>query len=131
MNDTFAEKKQDEVINTSTTNTPSGSGGGTSSGAPGGQKGNQKGGAQSAGMRPALGFAAYGLGPLPSGMPPLNETRFRNDEVVFQIGGKLTNDDLNVIEGKRTELAGRLQQRYGYAKDEAEREIDTWLRDTT
>jgi len=32
-----------------------------------------------------------------------------------------------VIEGKRTELAGRLQQRYGVAKDEAERDIDTWL----
>ena len=41
--------------------------------------------------------------------------------------GKLTNDDLDVIEGKRTELAGRLQQRYGVAKDDAERQIDTWL----
>jgi uncharacterized protein YjbJ (UPF0337 family) len=41
--------------------------------------------------------------------------------------GKLTSDDLDVIEGKRTELAGRLQQRYGVAKDEAERDIDTWL----
>ena len=44
--------------------------------------------------------------------------------------GKLTNDDLEVVAGKRTELAGRLQQRYGYAKDQADREIDTWLRDT-
>jgi uncharacterized protein YjbJ (UPF0337 family) len=35
-----------------------------------------------------------------------------------------------VVAGKRTELAGRLQQRYGYAKDQADREIDTWLRDT-
>jgi uncharacterized protein YjbJ (UPF0337 family) len=34
------------------------------------------------------------------------------------------------IDGKRNELAGRLQQRYGYAKDQAEREIDTWLRET-
>jgi uncharacterized protein YjbJ (UPF0337 family) len=41
--------------------------------------------------------------------------------------GKLTNDDLDVIEGRRNELAGRLQQRYGYAKDQAEKEIDTWL----
>lgn len=32
---------------------------------------------------------------------------------VQQQWGKLTNDDLDVIEGKRTELAGRLQQRYG------------------
>jgi uncharacterized protein YjbJ (UPF0337 family) len=44
--------------------------------------------------------------------------------------GKLTNDDLEVVAGKRTELAGRLQQRYGYAKDQADRQIDTWLRDT-
>jgi uncharacterized protein YjbJ (UPF0337 family) len=46
---------------------------------------------------------------------------------VQQKWGKLTNDDLNVIEGKRSELIGRLQQRYGVAKDQAEREIDTWL----
>jgi len=42
--------------------------------------------------------------------------------------GKLTDDDVNVIEGKRSELSGRLQQRYGVAKDEAERQIDTWLK---
>ena len=42
--------------------------------------------------------------------------------------GKLTNDDLDVIEGKRTELSGRLQRRYGVARDEAERQIDTWLK---
>ncbi|MEN3378147.1 MAG: hypothetical protein V7604_3502 [Hyphomicrobiales bacterium] len=41
--------------------------------------------------------------------------------------GKLTDDDLDVIEGKRTELSGKLQARYGYAKDEAEKNIDTWL----
>jgi uncharacterized protein YjbJ (UPF0337 family) len=41
--------------------------------------------------------------------------------------GKLTDDDLDLIEGKRTELAGKLQARYGYAKDEAEKNIDTWL----
>ena len=34
---------------------------------------------------------------------------------------KLTDDDLDVIEGKRDQLSGRLQQRYGYAKEEAER----------
>jgi len=47
---------------------------------------------------------------------------------VTQQWGKLTDDDLNVIAGKRTELAGRLQERYGFAKDEAERQIDNWLR---
>jgi uncharacterized protein YjbJ (UPF0337 family) len=44
--------------------------------------------------------------------------------------GKLTSDDLDVIKGRRTELAGRLQQRYGYARDEAEREIDSWMKST-
>lgn len=47
---------------------------------------------------------------------------------VQQKWGKLTDDDLDVIEGKRTELTGRLQQRYGVAKDEAERQIDSWLK---
>ena len=36
--------------------------------------------------------------------------------------------DLDVIEGKRKELAGRLQRHYGVAQDEAERQIDTWLK---
>lgn len=37
--------------------------------------------------------------------------------------GKLTDDDLTTLEGKRDQLAGILQQRYGYAKDQAEREV--------
>ena len=45
--------------------------------------------------------------------------------------GKLTKDDLSQVNGKRTELCGRLQQRDGYAKDQAEREIDTWLNRTS
>jgi uncharacterized protein YjbJ (UPF0337 family) len=47
---------------------------------------------------------------------------------VQQKWGKLTDDDFNVIEGKRSELSGRLQERYGVARDEAERQIDTWLK---
>jgi len=42
--------------------------------------------------------------------------------------GKLTDDDLDVIEGSREELEGRLQSRYGYAKDLARTEVDAWLR---
>jgi uncharacterized protein YjbJ (UPF0337 family) len=38
--------------------------------------------------------------------------------------GKLTDDDLKVIQGKRDQLAGLLQERYGYAKEQAERELD-------
>jgi uncharacterized protein YjbJ (UPF0337 family) len=41
--------------------------------------------------------------------------------------GDLTDDDLMAIEGRRDELEGRLQQRYGYAKDVARKEIDSWL----
>jgi uncharacterized protein YjbJ (UPF0337 family) len=43
---------------------------------------------------------------------------------VKQRWGKLTDDDLNTIEGKRDEIAGKLQERYGYAKEQAERELD-------
>jgi uncharacterized protein YjbJ (UPF0337 family) len=37
--------------------------------------------------------------------------------------GKLTDDDLDVIAGKREQLIGVLQQRYGYARDALEREV--------
>jgi uncharacterized protein YjbJ (UPF0337 family) len=37
--------------------------------------------------------------------------------------GKLTNDDLDVIEGKREELVGRIQERYGIEKEEAEKQV--------
>lgn len=43
--------------------------------------------------------------------------------------GKLTDDDLTVIAGKRDELAGLLQERYGYAKEQAEKEIDEFVRE--
>jgi uncharacterized protein YjbJ (UPF0337 family) len=38
--------------------------------------------------------------------------------------GKLTDDDLTTIAGKRDQLAGLLQQRYGYEKQQAEKELD-------
>ncbi|MFQ3595879.1 MAG: CsbD family protein [Sphingomonadaceae bacterium] len=38
--------------------------------------------------------------------------------------GKLTDDDMTEIAGKRDVLIGKLQQKYGVAKDEAERQID-------
>jgi uncharacterized protein YjbJ (UPF0337 family) len=41
--------------------------------------------------------------------------------------GKLTDDDLDVIAGKRDQLVGKLQERYGYEKDKAEKEIDREL----
>ena len=40
--------------------------------------------------------------------------------------GKLTDDELQEARGKRERLSGRVQERYGIAKDEAERQIDEW-----
>jgi uncharacterized protein YjbJ (UPF0337 family) len=42
--------------------------------------------------------------------------------------GKLTDDDLDVIAGKRDQLLGRIQQRHGIAKEEAERQVETFER---
>jgi uncharacterized protein YjbJ (UPF0337 family) len=41
---------------------------------------------------------------------------------------KLTDDDLEYIAGNREHFAGRLQERYGIAKEEAERQLDEWVR---
>jgi len=42
--------------------------------------------------------------------------------------GKLTNDDLTAIAGRRDRLEGTIQERYGYAKARARREIEDWYR---
>ncbi len=42
--------------------------------------------------------------------------------------GKLTDDDLTAIAGKKDQLVGKLQERYGYEKDQAERELDEFAR---
>lgn len=42
--------------------------------------------------------------------------------------GKLTNDDLDIIEGDRDRLVGRIQELYGIEKDEARRQVDEWER---
>ena len=41
--------------------------------------------------------------------------------------GQLTDDELDQIAGKRDKLAGLLQERYGYNRMEAEKEIDAFL----
>ena len=45
---------------------------------------------------------------------------------IMSTWGKLTDDDIESIKGKRTELLGLIQSRYGRAKDDAERKIDRW-----
>ncbi len=42
--------------------------------------------------------------------------------------GKLTDSDLDQIAGKRDQFLGKLQERYGYSKEQAEKELDTWER---
>lgn len=42
--------------------------------------------------------------------------------------GKLTNDDLDIVGGKREQLAGKIQERYGIGRDEAEKQVDQWER---
>jgi uncharacterized protein YjbJ (UPF0337 family) len=41
--------------------------------------------------------------------------------------GKLTDDDLTAINGRREELEGKIQERYGIAKDQARKDVDAWF----
>jgi uncharacterized protein YjbJ (UPF0337 family) len=41
--------------------------------------------------------------------------------------GKLTNDDWTQVEGSYDKLVGKVQERYGYARDQAQRDVDDWL----
>ena len=42
--------------------------------------------------------------------------------------GKLTDDDVNTVQGRTQQLVGKIQERYGLARDEAERQVDAWIR---
>ena len=42
--------------------------------------------------------------------------------------GQLTDDDIHVIAGRRDQLIGRIQERYGIAREVATREVDTFLK---
>ena len=42
--------------------------------------------------------------------------------------GKLTDDDIDVINGQNEQLVGKIQEKYGIAKDEAQRQVDDWMR---
>ena len=46
---------------------------------------------------------------------------------VKQKWGKLTDSDLDYIAGKRDEFIGRLQERYGLGKEEAQKQAEEWL----
>jgi len=42
--------------------------------------------------------------------------------------GKLTDDDLEQIAGMRDKLVGRLQERYGIAREDAQKKADEWIK---
>lgn len=46
---------------------------------------------------------------------------------VKQQWGKLTDDDVTQMKGSYEELEGALRKRYGYQRDQAEREIQMWV----
>jgi uncharacterized protein YjbJ (UPF0337 family) len=45
--------------------------------------------------------------------------------------GELTDDDFTQIAGEKDQLVGRVQERYGLARQEAEREVNDWLDEQT
>jgi uncharacterized protein YjbJ (UPF0337 family) len=61
----------------------------------------------------------------------MNEDRMKGNWKQFkgkiqEQWGKLTDDDLDVIAGKRDQLLGRIQERHGITKDEAENQVKDW-----
>ena len=61
----------------------------------------------------------------------MNEDRIEGNWVEFkgkvkEQWGKLTDDDMDVIAGKRDQLLGKIQQRHGLTKEEADKQLDDW-----
>ena len=50
---------------------------------------------------------------------------------IQQQWAKLTNDDLDLVNGKREELAGKIQKAYGVSKEEAEKQLNDWQNNQT
>lgn len=42
--------------------------------------------------------------------------------------GKLTDSDFEQVAGKKDQLVGRIQERYGISKDEAQKQADEWVK---
>jgi uncharacterized protein YjbJ (UPF0337 family) len=47
---------------------------------------------------------------------------------IRQKWGKLTDSDLDYIAGSREQFLGKLQERYGIAKEEAQKQVEEWLK---
>lgn len=42
--------------------------------------------------------------------------------------GKLTDDDIQVIGGKKDQFLGKLQERYGISREQAQKDLDNWMK---
>jgi len=63
------------------------------------------------------------------GFWPMNSAQMKENWKQFvgkakEKWGRLTNDDWKVVEGKRDQLVGKIQERYGITREEAERQLD-------
>ena len=61
----------------------------------------------------------------------MNEDRIKGNWKQFkgkvkEQWGKLTDDDMDVIAGKRDQLVGKIQERHGIARDDAEKQVSDW-----
>jgi uncharacterized protein YjbJ (UPF0337 family) len=71
------------------------------------------------------------IAPEPNGGPTMNTDTLKGQWTqvkgsIREQWGKLTNDDLDQIEGQSEKLIGKLQERYGIGRDEAERQVRSW-----
>jgi uncharacterized protein YjbJ (UPF0337 family) len=80
---------------------------------------------------PSLGYAYYCKvvsqheeGPMNWDIATGNWKQFKGK--IKEQWGKLTDDELDKIAGKRDQLVGRVQERYGVKKDEAEKQVKDW-----
>ncbi len=53
----------------------------------------------------------------------------QQDGSVKEKWGDLTDDELTEVDGKKDKLAGKLQEKYGWSKQEAENQIDEFFKD--
>jgi len=44
--------------------------------------------------------------------------------------GKLTDDEVDQINGNKDILVGKIQEKYGYTKEKAQLEVDSWIRES-
>jgi uncharacterized protein YjbJ (UPF0337 family) len=42
--------------------------------------------------------------------------------------GELTDDEIEALDGNREKMVGKIQQKYGVAKEEAEKQVDEWTK---